>query len=323
MRHRATAVLLVTLLGAAVSLDAQPLAPAGGGMTGEATQATLTTALEPGEASIGDRVTATLTLVSLVELTAPPRFPVWQEHWGDAEILSAAEPVDLGRGVWTQQLTVAIFETGLATLPAPTIELATNDGTITVTGDPTILDILSVLPEGEEEVSPQPPAPVRTMPAGTRFLWVVAVLVLGCLVLGFFLLRTARRVQQALAAMALSPIDALGEAIAKLRRERDAERLFTGLSLELRRYLGRAVGFPAVEGTTTEIRRRLRDRDVPADLVRGTLELLSEADQIKFARGAVDPARATRRLEDAGTLAQEVEVWLRPAIEETEAEATT
>lgn len=279
----------------------------------------LTVELTPSSISIGDRVEAVLTLETDASQAAPPRFPVWGEHWGDAEILTVGEPLDEGDGIWRQRLALTVFETGLATLPAVEVQVPTTGTAASVVGtEPKILQVESVLPPGEEEIAPLPPEPVRELPAGSRFWWMTAVLGLACAVLGFLLLRVAHRIRQTLAAMALSPIDALGQALIRLRAENDAGRLMTGLSLELRRYIGRAVGFPAAEGTTTQIQRQLRERQVPPELVRDTLALLREADQIKFARGAADSDSASHRLDDTEQLAQRVEEWLRPAPDEAQ-----
>jgi hypothetical protein len=284
--------------------------------TGAPLEASLTVEVSTTTATVGDRLDATLTFTAGAPLAEPPRFPIWEEHWGDAEILEVDEPVDEGNGVWRQHLALTLFETGLATLPAVEVEMPTTGLAATVTSEPTIVDVESVLPSGEEEIAPQPPEPVRALPAGRSFWWAAAILGSACAILGFLLLRAMHRVHTALAALALSPIEALGQAIRRLRAEPDPERLFTGLSLELRRYLGRAIGFPAAEGTTTEIQRQLRDQQLSPDLIRETLALLREADQIKFARRATDPERAGRRLDDAERLARDVEEWLRPPTED-------
>ncbi len=243
----------------------------------------------------------------------PPSFPVWEGHWGDAEILSVELPLDEGGGVWRQRLALTVFETGLATLPAIEVRVPAAAETETVTSAPQVIDVRSVLPADEAEAAPQAPEPVRALPVGGGFWWAVAALTLGCLGLAYFVWRKASEIGRALASLALSPFDALGEALERLRREADAERLVTGLSLELRRYLGRSVGFRAAEGTTTEVQRGLREGALPPELVRETMSLLREADRIKFARGEADRDWAGRRLDDAAALARRVEEWLRPA----------
>jgi len=277
---------------------------------------TLTVQLQPVAVTIGDRIEATLRLDTGSPPSSPPRFPFWESHWGQAEIVTVEPPVDLGSGVWTQRLELAIFETGDATLPGVQVEIPRADVTTTAISAAAIIQVDSVLPSSEEEVSPQPPAPVLALPAGRAFWWAMVLLAAACLALGYFVLRSARRISAVLAALALSPMEAFQGALVKLRAETGVERVYTGLSLELRRYLGRALGFPAAEGTTTQIQRSLRERQLPAELVRDTLGLLREADQIKFARGAADRARVDHRLDDAERLASGVERWLEPVVDE-------
>jgi len=287
---------LVALPAAAAQPDAPPAA------------ATLTVELAPREITVGDRVEAVLTLRGAAATL--PAFPVWEEHWGDAEILAAAPPVDEGGGVWRQRLALTVFVTGLATLPA--VDVSLPAAAATATSEPQVITVRSVLPADDAEAAPQAPEPVRALPAGGLFWWSAGLLGLGCAALAAFVLRRARAVQGAVAALALGPFEALEAALARLRRENEVERLVTGMSLELRRYLGRAIGFRAAEATTTEVQRGLRDKSLPADLVRDTLGLLREADRVKFARGRADRDWAGRRLEDVAALARRVEEWLEP-----------
>lgn len=317
----AAALLTLAAAPAAAQVTPQPadtFDPATRTATSDATSeaappAMLAVNIDNKEAAIGDRLNASLILTLMVPAGGPPRFPVWERHWGDAEILTVEEPVDQGDGVWTQQLELTVFEVGLATLPAVEIELPASGTTTTIASAPVVVAIRSVLPPGEQQAEPQAPEPVRSLPAGERFWWTVALLGLaGCALTGLAL-RTAQLIKKTLAALALSPIDALSKALGGLRREHDTERLFTGLSLELRRYLGRSIGFPAAEGTTTQIQRQLRAQQLPPELIRETLGLLREVDQIKFARGDADPQRAGQRLDDTAALARNVEAWLTPA----------
>jgi hypothetical protein len=291
--------------------------PAAGKNPDSAVPPRLTVELTPQSISIGDQVEVLLTLEIEASPAAAPRFPTWGQHWGDAEVLAVDEPQDEGNGIWRQRLSITVFETGLATLPAVEVQVPLQDQAPSVASTgPKVLQVESILPPGEQEIAPQPPEPVRQLSAGLRFWWAAAVLGLACAVLGLLLLRAAQRIRQSLAAMALNPLEALSQALVRLRTEDDARRLLTGLSLELRRYLGRAVGFPAAEGTTTEIQRRLREREVPPELVRDTLALLREVDQIKFARGVADTRQANSRIDDTEQLAKRVEEWLQPELDE-------
>ena len=106
----------------------------------------------------------------------------------------------------------------------------------------------------------------------------------------------------------------LAELLHRLRALEPAatEHAHTGLSLGLREFLGRSLGFAAAESTTTEIERRLRrarfepdtggSGGAPAPLRRDVVRLLRDCDQVKFARTLV-PAQVTRdRLRQARDL---------------------
>ena len=108
----------------------------------------MTVEVTPSTISIGDRLEATLILQLESPLAEPPRFPIWEEHWGDAEILAVDAPVDQGGGIWRQQLTLTVFETGAATLPAVEVEVPTTDLATTIVSEPTIVSVGSVLPRG-------------------------------------------------------------------------------------------------------------------------------------------------------------------------------
>jgi len=316
------ALLCSSLMATADPADAQQSAPPPQASPGEEVPAaTLAVEIDPTTVTIGDRFQARLELRSSAPLGGQPRFPAWEEHWGDAEILAVDPPRDEGGGLWSQRLTLAVFEIGLATLPAVEVEVPTAATTTAAVSAPVVVRVDSVLPATDEEIPPQPPEPLHELPAGRRFWIAAAALGLACLVLGFVALRRVRHIHSALEAMALSPIEAFDRALARLRSESLAAQAYTGLSLELRRYLGRRLTFPAAEGTTTQIQRSLRERKLPAELLRETLDLLREADQVKFARGAADPGRVRRRLDEAESLALAVENWLEPAPEQDEAAA--
>jgi hypothetical protein len=86
------------------------------------------------------------------------------------------------------------------------------------------------------------------------------------------------------------------------------------VSRALRRYLGRALAFPALESTTAEIARRLRRRGAVDPGVAGRIRrLLGECDGVKFARRATDADELRARRDDALAIARELDVALAPA----------
>lgn len=294
---------------------------AGTAAAGAAGAATLEVVLEPRTITVGDRVEARLVLATAPgELAGEPRFPLWGERWGPAEILEAG-PVERGRGgvEHRQRLVLTAFRTGDLELPPRRLAVPGPDGTAEVwTPAELTLRVASVLPAGEEgeAVEPEPPAPPRGLPLGTAFWWTLGAL---CLLAAGAVALAARRHHPAAGTRAprLAPAQELEEALRSVletaRREDGPEEAHVLLSLALRRYLGRALGFPAAESTTSEVRRELRGRRVPGAVEARTDELLRACDRVKFARETVARPTLEARVEAAREIAGSLEDHLAPA----------
>jgi hypothetical protein len=273
---------------------------------------------------VGDRVQATLTVrIPTAGLAADPRFPAWGKTWGEAEVVGGSRPVKLseqgGTAVWEQKITLAAFKTGSVPLPPVPVAIPYKTGTVRAqTPAGLALAVRSVIPAGEKEPAPRPPAPPRSLSLGPRFWWTLAGLVAACLGAAALLWLQQRRKQGAPGARpALPPLEELAAEIDRLRGESSMLALHTGVSFALRRYLGRRLPFPAVESTTSDIQRQLLSRRMPGPLARQTVELLRACDLVKFARLEVGETQGRARAEAARRLAGEWESHLAP--KETEA----
>jgi hypothetical protein len=303
-RHALAVALVVGLVGGAV-LRAEPL---------------LRVELPPAAPRVGDAVNATLILtVPNSELSGEPRFPAWEKTWGKAEIVAAGAVERIAGGASTtfrQVMTLAAFEPGAVALPAQTIAVPAHGGTATVS-TPTGLQmrVRSVLPETDEKIEPKPAVPPRALPIGDRFWWSLGIGLGSCLIAGAVLWRRQRRGAEAAAeSVALTPFAELRAALAALAAA-DGEAVaaaHTRLSLALRRYLGRALSFPAIESTTSEITRELRGRRTPAQAAAQTIRLLRDCDGVKFAREPASAAVLAARLAAAESAASELESHLQP-----------
>lgn len=278
--------------------------------------ATLRVELEPREATVGDRVRATLVLASAPgELAGEPRFPAWEKTWGEVEIVEAGAPASVA-GETRQSLVLAAFRTGELALPAMTVALP-GGGVLSTPAD-LALHVRSVLPEGEAEPQPKPPLPPRMLPWGERFWWTLGAALALCLALAAALL-WRRRAAAPLAregASTLAPLAELEAELARLATQTGRlsfERTHTALSLALRRYFGRALDFPAPESTTSEIQRQLRGRRLPGDLAQRATRLLRDCDGVKFARGDATAAEIAARLGEARAIGVAVDAHLHPA----------
>lgn len=300
-----------------------------------AAAATLEVTLEPRTATVGDRVEAVLVLAAAAgELAGDPRFPVWGERWGAAEIVEVG-PVERARpgpagegGEHRQRLILAAFRPGSLELPPKRVTVPGPAGTAELwTPADLVLQVGSVLPAGDEgeAVEPRPPVPPRALPLGAAFWWTAAAL--GLLAAGALALAVRRhRPAAGSPARRLAPAAELEKALRSILegagREAAPEAGHVVLSLALRRYLGRSFGFPAAESTTSEVRRELRGRRVPATVEARSDELLRASDRVKFAREPVARSTLEARIEAAREIAGQVEAHLAPPAPEAAPDRT-
>lgn len=282
----------------------------------------VTVALSHPEIRVGDLVEATLA-IELNAAAGEPTFPNWQRHWGNAEIREIGEVTrsDSGSGStgsagseanarYSQTLLLTSFRTGMVTLPPQTVTLGGEEAAVEVLTEPASFNVGSVLPESEEQLEPKPPVPPRSLPLGYRFWWTVGLL--SVLVAGLSaLVLTRRAAETTYAGESIDPWQALELALAKLATAADPDTVFTGLSLELRRYLGSCLAFPAAESTTTELRRRLHRSGLPSSVCGDVVRLLIEADTVKFAKRTPAPGRVSECLDQTRTAATDVRDFLQ------------
>lgn len=274
--------------------------------------------LEPDTLTVGDRVEALIELsAGPSELAGEPRFPAWGERWGGAEILEAG-PVERLRSGYRQRLTLTAFRTGRVELPPKAVAVPGPVETAELrTPADLALTVESVLPPDAEtgDLAGRPPAPPRSLPFGGAFWWTAGSL--AALALGAVALARARHRDPEGASPAASPLEELARRLDAASRELEVLGAAEGhavLSRSFRRYLGRRLGFPAVESTTTEIRRELRRLHLAPDVEARADELLRACDRVKFAREPVATATLTTRIEAVREVAHRLEEDLRPAV---------
>jgi hypothetical protein len=279
----------------------------------------LDVALKPQQVTVGDRITAVITVhAPAASLAGEPRFPVWGKSWGDAEILETGklEKLDAAQGTaaWRQQIVLAGFRTGEIELPPSAVAVPLKERTLQLqTPAGLSFNVRSVLPPNEKDPQPKPPAALRPLPIGAVFWWTLAGMSALCALLLWALHRQSRRLREAAAERpALPPFDELIGALDVLEAEPSMLRLHTQISLALRRYLSRTFAVPALESTTSEMHRILLSRRLPAPLVRQAIELLRGCDLVKFARLEVGETRGRERVNAARQLARDLEQTMRP-----------
>jgi len=337
---RAPAVLPIALLAA---LPILPLAPSPATaqepeprrQTGsiDDAQPRVTVALSPTELTVGDRVTAVLTVTAPEGLlTGIPRFPEWEATWGRAEILAVGEPETLeprgGVATFRQRLVLAAFRPGEVVLPPQEVELPQSQGsTRLTTPDDLVLRITPVLPpptpeggdplvEGAEpeELEPKPEAPPHELPLTRAFWWAVGTTACICGLLALLLWSRTRGPQRRLET--LTPLAQLERELQGLPAAGSLVDTHAALSRALRRYLGHRLGFPASESTTSEIRREVGTRSLPETVRDGSSEVLIACDLVKFARRHTTAADLRRHTATTRRVGHDLERSLRPPEEE-------
>lgn len=313
MTMRARALLgwaLVAVTAPATAVSAQEIA----------TEApVLDLRITPEEVRVGDVVEATLEL-TVPEGFGEATFPNWQRHWGSAEIRSIgdieADGQSPNRRRYSQTLSLVSFRPGAVLLDSQQVKLAGPEGSVELETPKTAgFEVVSILPEQEEAHDPKPPTPPQELALGERFWWTFALL--GALVAALAGLLVARQRRSASAGtQQFDPWAAFERALARLADSRDAETIFTGLSLELRRLVGRSFGFPAAESTTTEIKRRMRRAGIPPEVGSRIIELLIEADGVKFAKRTPEKGRTEHCLRQARSTGRDIRAFVEPTEED-------
>lgn len=293
---------------AALALAALLLAPPGAAPA--QAPAAVAVTLDPPALTVGDPVAATLELVVEGD-GADALFPDWTNGWGEAEVLEAGpvERTPVGGGTrLRQRIRITAFRPGEIALPPVEVLRGASGPAIAATPATLALEVRSVLPADESEIAPLPPEPPRPLDLPRAVFWAIGGMLAA--ILAAALLARRRRLADAAApavpphAELLAALDALAGA--------EPEAGHRALSHALRRYLGRALAFPALESTTREIERALASRHLEAALVRRAGRLLREGDLVKFGRRPASGADLEAGVAEARAVGEAVEAHLRP-----------
>ncbi|MCB1056014.1 MAG: hypothetical protein KDD11_10965 [Acidobacteria bacterium] len=253
-----------------------------------------------GAAALGEPVEVTLRLTGA--RGRQTLFPTWHERWGDATILTAGpvEHQDDETGTETRQIVrVAAYRPGTVELPPVAVHWADE----TLLSRPQRFEVVFSLTPDELAEGPRPPAPPHRLPPLSPW-WSVSG---GALALALALIFERRR-PPTTAVQPRGSLDATSEllaGLADLERQRPDPVLFhTRLSLGLRRFVGRSVGFDGETATAPGLRRRLDGLDLPRALSSRTGDLLAECDAVRFGGRPASAQDMGRRLATARGLAR-------------------
>jgi hypothetical protein len=214
-----------------------------------------------------------------------------------AEKLHRAENRD-----WVGRALIAFYRTGRQTVPVfglPFMRGVKGVTRATLTSDSVFVDIDSVAPPGNPSLK-DIREPASAVPDVGRYLPAVA----GLLVLMTAALTRRRRARPdspaaqlpAVAVPGPSPYDRAMERLGGIDGE--SCRHYAAVADTLRAYLTEAHGARALTRSTRELGAALL-ADTPAPVARSTLELLAEADLVKFARARRTKGEGERALGEA------------------------
>jgi hypothetical protein len=224
----------------------------------------------------------------------------------------------------------AVFALDEATIPAITAAFELADGTRgEATSAPVGVTVASLLPEDPEEHRLAELRPPVSLPAGAPF-WIALASVVSGLAGGLAWWWWRRRKTDDVAQPQLPQLPPAEEARAALRQLQEAGWLTRGelrafyiqLVVIAKRYLERRLEAPVLEMTSTETAAFLRDHPVARPVAGVVRDLTGAADDVKFAGGEGDEARARRHWQQVWELVEGLErLYAVPAGEPLEKSA--
>ena len=263
------------------------------------------TAVQP-TAHIGEAI----DLVITVDHPAGYRLivPQLEQAWGDFEVRQQSAPVATaaGDGRESSQLTITVMAWALGEFSTPSLPLTVSNPQgelVEVTAAPVSIKVESVLTEDDlalRDIKPQ-----ATLPLPVWWPWLVAI---GVLALGGVLLWWRREGGTAVPfsdnrhpyQIALAELDEI--AASGLAERGDFKGHYTQTTDVLRRYLDGSLSLMTVEQTTAEIRRAIQSFSWPNETKKMLVNLLNEADLVKFAKMKPTIADAQRATSEARRL---------------------
>lgn len=264
---------------------------------------------ETGTLTVGD--VASLTLQATYPADYRMTVPALPEQWGDFEIRGQSEAEttlnDDGTQTTTQTIEVTVFDVGTFSTPGFPVAFTDPNGETLERAVPQIsLTVESVLEEGDtdlRDIKPQAELPVPPV-----WPWILGGLLPAALLGwgGWWLVHYLRRRFQPQPSIVapepfIDPRPAHQIALEELDRIENLhlpgqgrfKEFYTLISDCQRRYLEGAYGLPAMDLTTDEIRRALKQTGLGWERTRDFTDLFSACDLVKFAR--LIPSRAEAR----------------------------
>lgn len=244
----------------------------------------------PGEHTVGDPIELTLTVTHPDDHQVI--LPQLEETWGDFTVHAQSAPQTIingdGTKTTTQIIDTRLFAPGSFDTPPLAIKAADATGQLTeVIASPASVHVSSVLVAGDttlRDIKPQAELPFKAL-----WPWVIGLTLVataaGASIFLFWLKKRRgqvvvdNRLPHEIALDELARIEQLG-----LPRVGRFKEHYTLVSDCIRLYVEQRYRLPALERTTAEIREDLRRAPVDQRFASIFLQLLNEADLVKFAK---------------------------------------
>ena len=316
------------LVALALSIMAVAAAPAQGGAP---SGVRVSLVADSSELTVGDLVTISLIVSHPVDSTVI--VPRLEREWGPFEVQAqtSVQTASVADGIRTvaKQFRVTLFVPGTFETPEILVSVRAPDGTVAqVSPAPIQMTVNSVLSSPEEALKDlRPPADLST-PFWERTIALILIAVVVLATAGgttFFLIRRSRRADQPAAAtpdlrtpweVAVQELDRIARL--DLPGSGDLKEHYTLVAAALRSYLGAtylrdAGGRNADEKSTEEISAGIRRSALDYRRAGLVIELLQEADLVKFANHKPTAVRAR----EATALVREFVELTAPLFSET------
>lgn len=252
-------------------------------------QATL--AIDRDSLRIGDQFTATIAVDVPSGSTWVNRATVWPDSMETFAIVTTPDMSAAGPTI-RDAYTLAVFDTGVVTLPPLAIVISGPAGQDTLRTEPILLNVASVEPDSS---GLQPIRDIRREPFRPAYYLRYLPYLIGLLILVAILVYAYRRrpkpvreASQPLAPVvppdvwAMQQLDAL--TAERLWQRGDVKGHYSRLTDIFRDYLERQYRIHAREQTTREITRQLAGLQLDTQVVDDVAQLLEIADYVKFAK---------------------------------------
>ena len=261
--------------------------------------------------AVGDVITITVQLTHTAENDMLPL--TLDRGWGDFEVRGLS-PVSIqanpdGSKTSTQEIGVTLWGLGAQGTPALSVKLVDAlENQREIIAQPITLTVIPVLTESDtvlRDIKQQ-----TTMPIPPVWPWVLAGSSFACVTVGYVgwqLVKNRRRKPatpseigpdlRTAYQIALDELSHLAQLqLPALRRFKEHYTLAVDI---LRRYLLAGFGIPAIDQTTSELRRALRQSALSAEQSDHLFAILSNADLVKFADMVPSDSEAAQLLSQA------------------------